>query len=212
MSPWVHGSMGPWVERWDGSRKRASQPCNAGRRGPAPSLSVPLRMTFLSPARGTWFDRSLFERSFSDRLQGRHEMNQSLLLASGLAIILGSGALAARIDNPQAQDQNTTTVTGCLTASADGKTFTITESNAASMARPKNWTLVATGGVESQQVRESQGRGDRIDAEGRRLGVADDERGQDARGRGARAEARGEGRQGHLKHLLVGGRDVGSGL
>ncbi len=75
-------------------------------------------------------------------------MSQSLLLASGLAIVLGSGVLAARIDNPQAQDQNTTTVTGCLTASADGKTFTITESNAASMARPKNWTLVATGGVD----------------------------------------------------------------
>ena len=75
-------------------------------------------------------------------------MSQSLLLASGLAIILGSGALAARIDNPQAQDQNTMTVTGCVTASADGKTFTITESNAASMARPKNWTLVATGGVD----------------------------------------------------------------
>jgi hypothetical protein len=86
--------------------------------------------------------------AFPRGLQGRHEMSQSLLLASGLAIILGSGALAARIDNPQAQDQNTMTVTGCLTASADGKTFTITESNAASMARPKNWTLVATGGVD----------------------------------------------------------------
>jgi hypothetical protein len=75
-------------------------------------------------------------------------MKQPLLLASGLAIVLGSGVLAARIDNPAAQDQNSQTVTGCLTASADGKTFTLTESNAASMARPKNWTLVATGGVD----------------------------------------------------------------
>jgi hypothetical protein len=75
-------------------------------------------------------------------------MKQALLLAGGLAIVIGSGALAARVDNPQAQDQNTTTVSGCLTASADGKTFTLTESNAASMARPKNWTLVATGGVD----------------------------------------------------------------
>src|SRR5262249_53996468 len=75
-------------------------------------------------------------------------MKQSLLLAGGLALVLGSGALAARVENPQAQDQNTTTVTGCMTASADGKTFTLTESNAASMSRPKNWTLVATGGVD----------------------------------------------------------------
>src|SRR5260221_14642882 len=72
-------------------------------------------------------------------------MRKSLLCAAGLAVALGA-TLPARAF--ATQDQNTTTVTGCVTASADGKTFTLTEANAASMARPKNWTLVATGGVD----------------------------------------------------------------
>src|SRR5215813_13330269 len=98
--------------------------------------------------RGTPFDRSRRGGPPQRLLLEELAMHQSLLLAGGLAIVVGSGALASRVDNPQAQDQNTTTVTGCVTASADGKTFTLTESNAASMARPKNWTLVATGGVD----------------------------------------------------------------
>jgi hypothetical protein len=73
-------------------------------------------------------------------------MRKSVLWAAGLAVALG-GTLPARAFDAM-QDQNTTTVTGCVTASADGKTFTLTEANAASMARPKNWTLVATGGVD----------------------------------------------------------------
>jgi hypothetical protein len=74
-------------------------------------------------------------------------MKKSLLWAAGLTVLLGGGTLASASDDMKAQDQSAT-ISGCVSASADGKTFTLTESNAASMARPKSWTLVATSGVD----------------------------------------------------------------
>jgi hypothetical protein len=74
-------------------------------------------------------------------------MKKSLLWAAGLAVLLGGGTLATAADDTKAQD-HTTTISGCVAVSADGKTFTLTEINASSMARPKSWTLVATSGVD----------------------------------------------------------------
>ena len=55
---------------------------------------------------------------------------------------------------PSAQSSSTPqTVTGCLTPSADGKSFTLTEisatgSAASSASAPKTWTVVSSGDVD----------------------------------------------------------------
>ena len=69
----------------------------------------------------------------------------SYAYAAALAVFLAAAPLASANDDKPAAG---TTVTGCVSASNDGKSFTLTESSADMQATPKTWTLVASGGVD----------------------------------------------------------------
>jgi hypothetical protein len=90
-------------------------------------------------------------------------MNKHVLFAAGVsALLAGAPFVSAQAPaqtpptDPSAASQSSSspqTVTGCLTPSADGKSFTLTEisptgSAATSASAPKTWTVVSSGAVD----------------------------------------------------------------
>jgi hypothetical protein len=70
----------------------------------------------------------------------------SYVYAAGLVVLLAGAPFASASDDKAAP--NGTTVTGCVTTAADGKSFTLTETSQDAQTPAKTWNLVATGGVD----------------------------------------------------------------
>ena len=76
-------------------------------------------------------------------------MKKLFLYATGVSLLLGGAPMLAIAADAKA-DQGTT-VTGCVTTGADGKSFVLTETpldTAQPAGTAKVWTLVSTGSVD----------------------------------------------------------------
>ena len=80
-------------------------------------------------------------------------MKKSFVYAAGVSMLLAGAPFAVQAQSQAgASDRNqgqSTTVTGCVTAGADGRSYTLTESGNGSMATSaKTWMLMSTGAVD----------------------------------------------------------------
>lgn len=73
-------------------------------------------------------------------------MKNSYTYAAALAVLLAAAPFASASDDKAAGPS--TTVTGCVTTTNDGKGFVLTEATKDMQTPPKTWTLVATGSVD----------------------------------------------------------------
>jgi hypothetical protein len=74
-------------------------------------------------------------------------MKNSYAYAAAVAVLLAAAPFASASDDDKAAGPSTT-VTGCVTTTNDGKNFVLTEATKGMQSPPKTWTLVATGSVD----------------------------------------------------------------